>query len=221
MVDSVNNNPYAQFSSASKETKKNDELGRDDFMTLMLAQMQHQDPLNPVENGDFMAQLAQFQTTSEMTRLNQSFDQFAYTMQSSQALQASSLVGREVLIPGNWGHLPTEGTLNGSVQLPASSSSVRLNIYSTSGSLLGQVALGSHPAGQAAFSWDGRLADGTMLPPGSYQLEAEAVIGGKVEAVSTSVAAKVESVSLSAGREPVLNLAHVGPMAFSQVSEIR
>ncbi|MBE0511375.1 MAG: hypothetical protein IBX49_11735, partial [Gammaproteobacteria bacterium] len=139
----------------------------------------------------------------------------------SQALQASSLVGREVLVPGNWGSLPVDGTLNGNVELHASSPSVGLNVYSPAGALLGQISLGSHPAGKVAFAWDGRLSDGTRLPAGNYQLEAEAVIDGKREAIGTYVAARVESVTLSSGREPVLNLANVGPMAFSQVREIR
>lgn len=223
MVNQVTGNPYEQLNGTqpAKENKRTDELGQDQFMTLMLAQMKNQDPMNPMENGDFIAQLAQFRTVSGVEQLNTNFNAFAQTMQSSQALQASSLVGREVLIPGNWGNLPAGGSLGGSVELPVSSGSVNLNIYSPSGAEMGQVALGAHPAGQVAFSWDGRLADGTTLPPGNYQLQAEAVIDGKREALGTYVAAKVESVSLSSGREPVLNLAGVGPMAFSQVSEIR
>ncbi len=224
MVDQIKNNPYANIAGTQTkeaEKKPSDELGQDDFMTLMLAQMKHQDPMNPMENGDFMAQLAQFRTSTGIDQLNSNFNSFAKTMQSSQALQASTLVGREVLIPGNWGTLPPDGTLNGSVELPASASSVNLTIYSTAGDLIGEVPMGSHPAGQAAFSWDGRLADGTQLPPGRYQVGAEAIIGGKREGVGTYVAAKVESVSMSSGREPVLNLANVGPMGFSEVREIR
>ncbi len=202
--------------------KQSDELGKDEFLTLMLAQMKNQDPLKPMENGEFIAQLAQFQTVTGVDDLNKTFSDFAASMQSNQALQASALVGREVLVPGSAGFLPDSGGLNGSINMPASTSSAKVNVYSTGGQLLGQVALGPQPAGQAAFRWDGRLADGTVLPPGAYQLEAEAVIDGKVEAVETLISARVDSVSLGqAGREPVLNLANVGPMGFSQVREIR
>lgn len=225
MVNQVTgNNPFEAIAgSAAKadKVKRPDELGQDEFMTLMLAQMKTQDPLNPMENGEFIAQLAQFRTVTGVEQLNNSFDKFSLSMQSSQALQASTLVGREVLISGNQGSLPANGNLNGSIGLPSSSNSVTLEIHNPAGDLLGEVALGAHPAGQVAFSWDGKLSDGKTVPPGAYQLRAKAVIDGKTEAMDTFVAAKVESVSLKSGREPVLNLANVGPMDFSQVSEIR
>ncbi|MFU8837369.1 MAG: flagellar hook assembly protein FlgD [Thiohalomonadaceae bacterium] len=224
MVNSINN-PFEQLNGVNtaknSNEKKTGELGQDEFMTLMLAQMKHQDPMNPMENGDFIAQLAQFRTVTGIDQLNSSFNGFSQTMQSTQALQASSLVGREVLVPGSWGTLAPGGTLNGSVELPASSNDVGLNIYNQSGSLIAQVNMGAHPAGQASFSWDGRMSDGSSLPPGNYQIVANALIDGQREAMPTYVGARVESVSLNAGREPVLNLANVGPMAFSQVREIR
>ncbi|MBE0509915.1 MAG: flagellar hook assembly protein FlgD, partial [Gammaproteobacteria bacterium] len=103
MVNSINN-PFEQLNGVNttknSNEKKTGELGQDEFMTLMLAQMKHQDPMNPMENGDFIAQLAQFRTVTGIDQLNNSFNGFSQTMQSSQALQASSLVGREVLVPG-------------------------------------------------------------------------------------------------------------------------
>ena len=222
-IEQTGSNPLSSLGQVQQSSqKKTDELGKDEFLTLMLAQMKNQDPLKPMENGEFIAQLAQFQTVTGVEDLNRTFSDFASSMQSNQALQASALVGREVLVPGSAGFLPANGSLGGSINLPVSTTSAKVNVYTTSGQLLGQVALGPQPAGQAAFNWDGRLADGTVLPPGAYQLEAEAVIDGKVEAVETLISARVDSVSLGqAGREPVLNLANVGPMGFSQVREIR
>ena len=222
-IEQTGSNPLSSLGQVQQSSqKKTDELGKDEFLTLMLAQMKNQDPLKPMENGEFIAQLAQFQTVTGVEDLNRTFSDFASSMQSNQALQASALVGREVLVPGSAGFLPANGSIGGSINLPVSTTSAKVNVYTTTGQLLGQVALGPQPAGQAAFNWDGRLADGTVLPPGAYQLEAEAVIDGKVEAVETLISARVDSVSLGqAGREPVLNLANVGPMGFSQVREIR
>ena len=221
MVNQIGN-PFSVLNPAtSTDEKSKNDLGQDEFLTLMLAQMRHQDPMNPMENGEFIAQLAQFRTVTGVDNLNKSFNSFSQSMQSSQALQASTLVGREVLIPGNRSVLPVDGTMNGSVNLPAPSQDVRLNIYNMAGVELGQLELGAHPGGQAGFAWNGQLSGGVTLPPGNYQIQAQAVIGGRVEVVETMVAAKVESVSLKAGREPVLNLANVGPIGFSQVSEIR
>lgn len=225
MVNNINN-PFESLngvssSAKSQAGKRPDELGQDEFMTLMLAQMKNQDPMKPMENGDFIAQLAQFRTVTGVDQLNNSFNGFAQTMQSSQALSASTLVGREVMIPGNVGTLPPDGVLNGSVDLPVATSSVTLNVYGANGNMLAEIPLGQQPAGQINFSWDGRMADGSQLPPGNYRLAANALIDGERQAVDTYVAAKVESVTLNPGREPVLNLANVGPMPFSKVTEIR
>ena len=83
------------------EKKANDELGQSEFLDLMIAQLQHQDPLNPADSGEFLGQLAQFGTVNGITELQNSFADLATSLQSSQALQASTLVGRNVLIPGN------------------------------------------------------------------------------------------------------------------------
>lgn len=223
MVNQVTGNPFEHLNGnrPAQDNKSSNELGQDQFMTLMLAQMKNQDPMSPMENGEFIAQLAQFRTVTGVEQLNNSFNSFAGTMQSSQALQASTLVGREVLIPGNVGNLPMDGAFSGTIDLPSASGDVRYNVYSSSGALVAQMGLGAQPAGQVPFVWDGRMPDGSMAPAGRYQVEANALIAGERQAMDTYVSAKVESVSLSAGREPVLNLANVGPMGFSQVREIR
>lgn len=222
MVNQIGN-PFEILNSSkpAQEKKSNDALGQDEFLTLMLAQMKHQDPMNPMENGDFIAQLAQFRTVTGVDNLNNSFNSFAQTMQSSQALSASTLVGREVMIPGNVGTLPPGDTLNGSVDLPVSSNDVVLHVFGQAGNLVAEIPLGQQPAGMVNFAWNGRMADGTQMPAGTYLVGANAVIDGERQAVDTYVAAKVESVTLNSGREPILNLANVGPMAFSKVSEIR
>ena len=222
MVNQIGN-PFDILNSgkSAQEKKGNDALGQDEFLTLMLAQMKHQDPMNPMENGDFIAQLAQFRTVTGVDNLNNSFASFSQTMQSSQALSASTLVGREVMIPGNVATLPADGSLNGSVELPVSSGDVTLNIFGVAGNMVAEIPMGQQSAGLVGFSWNGLMADGTQLPPGNYRVAANALIDGERQAVGTYVTAKVESVSLNPGREPVLNLANVGPMPFSKVTEIR
>ncbi len=223
-MNSINTNTALQdtLGTAPQAKKSDGEMGKEQFMQLMLAQLNNQDPMSPMENGDFLAQIAQFSTVTGIEGLQSSFDSFSASMQANQALQASTLVGREVLIPGEFAALNAGGTVNGALQLPAATSSSKLNVYSRAGEQLGSVTLGPAPAGQQAFSWSGRLDDGTQLPAGDYVIQAEAVIDGKVEAVESLVGARVDSVSLGQyGQEPVLNLANIGPMGFSQVREIR
>ncbi len=223
-MNSINTNSALQetLGGVPQEKKSSNEMGQEQFMELMLAQLNNQDPMSPMENGDFLAQIAQFSTVTGIEGLQSSFDSFSASMQANQALQASTLVGREVLIPGEFAVLSAAAPVNGALELPASVSSSKLNIYSKAGEPLGSVSLGPAPAGQQAFSWDGRLDDGTQLPSGDYIIQAEAVINGKVEAVDSLVGARVDSVTIGqSGQEPVLNLANVGPMGFSQVREIR
>ncbi|MDR9426228.1 MAG: flagellar hook capping FlgD N-terminal domain-containing protein, partial [Marinobacter sp.] len=102
-----------------KQAKGGSELGKDAFMELMLAQMKNQDPLKPQENGDFVAQLAQFSSLEEMQNLSGTVDDVAGQFRSSQALQASAMVGKSVLAPSNVGILGSDGQLNGTVEVPA------------------------------------------------------------------------------------------------------
>ena len=85
----------------SEPEKSKDDLDQSEFLKLMLTQIKYQDPLKPMEGGEFLSQLAQFGTVSGIAALQSSFDVFASSLQSNQALQASTMVGRTVLVPGN------------------------------------------------------------------------------------------------------------------------
>ena len=90
-VSGVNdNNPYAFLNSnrSSEETKKDPgTLGMEDFMSLMTTQLKYQDPMNPMENGDFLGQIASFAQVTGLSDLQDSFSTFSNSMQSNQALQ--------------------------------------------------------------------------------------------------------------------------------------
>ena len=93
------------------------ELGQEDFMTLMIAQFRNQDPFEPLDNGDFLGQLAQFGTVSGIDELNSSFSGLQNSIQSEQALQAANLVGHAVLAETETGFLPPGGSLYGAIDL--------------------------------------------------------------------------------------------------------
>jgi flagellar basal-body rod modification protein FlgD len=207
--------------SVTKQSEEKNDYGQSDFMELMLAQMNNQNPLDPMENGEFLTQIAQFNTASGIEELNNSFSLLAGSLNSSQALQASTLVGRSVLVPGNSGMLETTGTLDGVIDMPSSTTSLRLNVYDGGGQLVRSVDMGQRSAGETAFSWDGNSDSGVRMPAGTYNLSAEAVIDGEVQAVNTLMGARVESVTLGqGGEEPTLNLSGMGSIAFSQVRQI-
>lgn len=203
------------------ETKSANEMGEEQFMELMLAQMNHQDPFSPMENGEFLAQIAQFSTVNGIQDLQSSFDQFASSIQSSQALQASTLVGRSVLVPSETGVLPVDGPLQGEVDLPASTGNLVVQVQDASGQVVQNIPLGAQPAGRVAFQWDGTDESGQIMPPGQYYLTANAYVDGETQAVPTLTSARVDSVTLGQnGGEPILNLSGMGSMKFSSVREI-
>ncbi len=208
-------------------------LGQEDFMKLMTAQMNHQDPMKPMENGEFITQMAQFSQVSGMRDIKNSFATLASSLQSNQALQASSLVGRSVLVPGDRVELPEAGKITAAIDLPQATNDLRVNILNGSGELVHTLNLGQHKAGTVAVSWDGVItkkikdADGELqtvtekATPGQYSLQAAFMADGKSQAAKTLVADAVESVSLGKPGEPiVLNLTNSGTMKLPDVKQI-
>src|SRR5690606_19283597 len=124
-----------ELASLNKGTGK-EELGRTQFLELMIAQMSHQDPLDPAKNEEFVAQLAQFSTLEGIENLNRSFETVALAMQTSMATQAASLVGRNVVAPTNAASLGGEGGVVGSIELPTAATGVIVDITTESGALV-------------------------------------------------------------------------------------
>jgi flagellar basal-body rod modification protein FlgD len=204
-----------------QRTTASNELGADDFMKLMIAQMQNQDPMSPMDNGDFIAQLAQFSASSGIQDLNTSFSSLSTSLQSYQALQASGLVGRSVLISSDSAALSAESNVEGMVNLDTSTQQLTLGIYDQNGTLVRRVPMGMQTAGTVPFEWDGLMDDGTIAPAGVYDLRAEALVNGEMTAMETLVFSDVESVSLSSRGGVLLNLAGIGTADLSDVYQIK
>jgi flagellar basal-body rod modification protein FlgD len=197
-------------------------LGGTDFLTLMLAQLKNQDPTSPVDSNTFLSQLAQLSEVQGITSLNTSFSALSNSLSSSQALQASSLLGHQALVNSSTATLAANGAISGAVNVPQTTSQVVLNISDSSGALVGQINLGAQPAGLASFSWNGTEGNGSQAPPGQYTLSAQyagATSGGT--AAATLVNGTIESVSMGAGSTGLtLNVAGVGSVPFSSVQQI-
>lgn len=204
-----------------KETvTPSNELGKDAFLELMITQLKNQNPLEPQANAEFVAQLAQFSSLEGIQQLNDSVETLVGSNQSNQALQASALVGRTVKIETDYAYLPQDGRIYGTLDLPASTSGIQLNVYDSKGSLVFSEDLGAQEAGDLAFAWDGKLADGTEAPAGGYQFEAIATVNGKPTELTTYLGANVNSVTLGPNNTMTLNVAGVGPVTLSDIKEI-
>ena len=202
-----------------QDTTQNKELGKNEFLNLLVAQLNNQNPLEPLGNGEFIAQLAQFSQVEGIEKLNTSMESLLSGYQSSQALQASSLVGRKVIIPSEKAVVDTSESFKATAVLPVSSSNVYVNVYDNAGSLVSRVNLGEQAAGNVSFIWDGKDSNGNLMPPGTYKFEAQATYGSETKGLYTMLPANVDSVTLGGG-ELMLNLAGLGSVPLSQVQVI-
>ena len=203
------------------EKEARDSLGQEDFLTLMISQFQNQDPFEPMDNGEFLGQLAQFSTVNGISSLNSAFEGLAGSMQDNQALQAAGLVGRSVLAVTDVGTLNDGAPLKGGLELESSAANVQVDITNRSGELVQRLNLGQQPAGLVRFAWDGVDSSGQRADSGLYQVTARVVRGTEIESAPTVIEAEIQSVTLGQfGGGMTLNLAGGQEMPLGQVYQI-
>jgi flagellar basal-body rod modification protein FlgD len=209
-------------SSTSNSSTGGVTLGGTDFLTLMLAQLQNQDPTSPVDSNEFLSQLASLSEVQGINQLNTSFTALSSSLVSSQALQASSLLGHQAMVASSTASLSSAGgTISGAVSVPQTSSQVVLNIKNSAGVLVQSINLGAQSAGLADFSWNGQTSSGSAAPAGTYTLSAQVsgVSGGT--SITTLVSGTVNSVTMGSGSSGLtLNVAGLGSVPFSSVQQI-
>ena len=223
-MTTINNNVaiYDNLGLSRSNEPKVEPTKQDQFMQLLIAQLKNQDPLSPQDNGEFLSQLAQFETAAGAAELQESFDKFSANMQSSSALQASSLVGRSVLAPGGAAQLETGQNVSGMIDLGSSTTNLTIEITDAAGQLVKTIPMGTQASGEVKFTWDGTDQNGNSLPPGGYRIRATADVGTEQIAQDVLVSAKVDSVTIGQGGQGMkLNLAGLGSIDFSAVREIR
>jgi flagellar basal-body rod modification protein FlgD len=134
--------------------------------------------MDPMKSAEMTSQMAQISTVQGVNTLNESMNALLAQMQSSQAYQASSLVGKSVLVPGNTLNL-TKGQAAFGVQLDAPASSLKVNILNSAGQSVNVITLGPQPAGTVPLAWDGKDINGKQLPDGPYKFQLAASVAGK------------------------------------------
>lgn len=227
MVDNVNNNSsplrdlYWQPEESAQAAKPEDSrLGQQDFFKLLTQQLSMQDPTKPVENDQMIAQMTNFTMAEGITGLSEQFKEFSDSMTSNQALQASTLVGRQVLIPSDIGYFNGSKPVEGMIATEQTTQNVTLRIENEAGEVVRTIDMGTLPSGQHRYAWDGMDDNGNVVPPGDYKLAANGRVGGSSEDLIALTYANVESVSTGGQRGIVLNLESIGRIDFKDVIQI-
>lgn len=219
-LQSLGLSPAATTAATTARTSSN-KLGQDQFLKLMTAQLNNQNPMNPQDSNQFLSQMAQFSTVSGLQELQDSFKSFAASMQQDQSLSAANLVGHSASVASDKALLPNSGAMNGELVLPADASEVTLRISDSTGNLVKVQNLGAQSQGTLPFQWDGTPdGGGTVSAPGLYQIKAEAVIGGATTALATQATAPVTGVTLGGAKGMQVELQGLGSFALSDIQSV-
>jgi flagellar basal-body rod modification protein FlgD len=218
-IDNSVINDLGLGANRQQEVDRN-KIGQDQFLKLMTTQLQNQDPFKPMENGEFLGQIAQFSTVSGIQDLQKSFSSFSTSMIPNQGLQAASLINRQVLVPSDVMPLNENG-MTGAVDVPAPATSVRVSVFDTAGQLVNNFDLGAMGPGVSRYTWDGTLADGTRAPAGQYKVAVSAVVGGENLALQHFADLPVESITFGKDSSEInVNVRGLGSRSFSDILQI-
>lgn len=188
------------------------------FLKLLVSQMQNQDPLNPLDNAQVTSQLAQLSTVTGIDQLNTTLQSMVTGMQSSQSLQAASMIGHGVLVPGNGIQLAGGQAVLG-VETTVPADDVKAVIHDASGKTVRTIDLGAQDVGVIPVAWDGKTDNGTAVADGRYTLEVVASRGGQSVAANPLAFGMVNSVSTGAAGVR-LNLPQLGSVGLADVRQI-
>jgi flagellar basal-body rod modification protein FlgD len=212
ILAAMNSNSGSNASATSEDMQNR-------FLTLLVAQLENQDPLNPLENAEITSQLAQMSTVQGIEQLNLTLSSLVNSLADSQAIQASALIGKTVLVPGSNISL-LNGEAFGSVNLAGPADTVTVKIYDASGNLVQTQSLGPVDAGQLLFSWDGLNSSGEAAADGAYTFKVTASNGSAPVGVDSLQIGMVAALTRMASGNFLLDLGPLGQYDFSDVQQV-
>lgn len=190
----------------------NDAASADRFLKLLVAQMQNQDPLNPLDNAQVTSQMAQINTVTGIEKLNRSVQDLSGQFVQMQALQGAALVGRNVIVPGNQVDIH-DGAGRGGFSLTSPADAVKVEMLNAGGHVIDTLQLGAQSAGLHRFDWDASKAGGDA----NVTFRVTATLGAATLSSTPLMIDKVIAVSANGG-ELTLDLERSGGVPYSSLS---
>ena len=195
-------------------------LAKDDFLSLLITQLKNQDPLSPMDNTEFTAQMAQFSSLEQLFNVNDNLLGLQALTASVSNTQALTLIGKEVVAEGDSVYMENGESSSISFNLAESATSVSIHITNSAGEVVRTINQGSMSEGQHEVTWDGTVGGGGTAPDGLYGYVVDAVDsnGNQVEA-DTYIRGVVDAISMDNG----ISYAHIGDVKImiSEISEVR
>jgi flagellar basal-body rod modification protein FlgD len=213
--------------TASSATGTSAQNLSDTFLKLLVAQMNNQDPLNPVDNSQVTSQMAQISTVTGISSLNSTVSQLVSQLQQSQAVQSTQLAGHTVLVPGNSLTLAATSASGssslaayGGFSLAQAADSVSVTVKDSGGATVRTINLGALGAGVQDFSWDGQTDSGSQAAAGSYSYSVTAKAAGKSVSATAYSAQQVVGVAPQSDGSLQFLLSNGSQIGFSSIAQI-
>jgi len=206
---------YTTADQAAAPKEKGKTLGQNDFLTLLVAQMQNQDPLNPTDSTEWTSQLAQYSQLEQSMNLNTTMDKLVDGQKSSERLSALSLIGKQAVVEGSTFELG-DGPVEIGYRVDGTASDIKLHIEDSNGRRVSTLYPSDQTSGNHFLTWQGKDQFGAQLPAGEYTIvvEAQSTEGGTV-GISPLVRTDVTGVDL--GESGAVLLTNVGEFSLSDI----
>ena len=208
------------FGQGQPKTGPASEMDRDAFLKLLITQLEHQDPTEPMKDEDFVAQLAQFTSVEKMTQIADGVDQLNQGANQNHMLDAVSFMGKEVTAEGSSLSKDASGVSSMTYTLDSAVQNVRFNVFDPSGNIIRTIEAGAVQSGTHSFTWDGKDYQGNDMPAGQYPVGISAVdANGQPIQVDSQVSGRVTGIRNADG-QTLLSLADGREVDLLSISEV-
>ncbi|WP_456388198.1 flagellar hook assembly protein FlgD [Desulfolithobacter sp.] len=208
------------FSQSSEVSERNDTLGKDEFLTLLVAQLQNQDPLNPTDSTEWTAQLAQYSQLEQSMNLNDTMEELLEAQKNSDRLAALSLIGKEAMVEGTDFYLPPAGEVEIGYTVDGQASNITLSVLNSGGAVVKTMQADDLSQGNHFIIWDGLDNNGQELPAGNYQIMIQAQAATQEETVGVYPLVRTEITGVDLGNNEATLITSAGEFTLSSVHGI-
>ena len=211
----------ADAANEALAAKESSSMGQKDFLTLFTTQLKCQDPLDPVKNEAFVAQLAQFSQLEATTSMDQTLKNYVESMAGERMMSSTSMIGKTVSVPDAPAIITPGGKpVQGFVSLPTGAEGVKFEVFNDKGQVVTSQIMGSQPIGDMPWAWDGTGESGAQMPAGNYSFKATVISQGKTSNPSVNVLSTVTGVNQQADKTVMLEVAGGKSVKLTDVQRI-